>query len=295
MRAPIILSCLFYTTVTVAQPRYLIIMPAELTFPSVQRVCLDLRGVEKPIRVALTLVHASGSLLLFRRVIRNSRILECSRFRVPSPAGGREEVCTVHLTISNGRYFNVKEEKNVLIRRSDSSTFVQTDKPIYKPGQIVKFRIVTLNEEFVPLNNKYSVIELQDPNSNRIGQWLDVRPRQGIADLSFQLADEPSLGTYTITVGGTKASSTFSVEEHVLPKFEVFFEGPTQIYTLDKTFPLRVCGRYTYGRAVQGTVRVTLCQKAWQYKRPPRRFGADICEEFHGQVSWFTGSEQVSG
>ncbi|CAM4440186.1 unnamed protein product [Lepidochelys olivacea] len=285
MWAPIILSCVFYTMVTVAQPRYLIVIPAALTFPSVQRVCLDLRGVEKPIRVALTLVHASRSLVLFRRVIRNNRILECSKFWVPSPAGGREEVCTVQLTISNGRYFNVKEEKKVLIRRGDSSTFVQTDKPIYMPGQKVKFRILTLNEKFVPLNSKYSVIELQDPNRNRIGQWLDVRPRQGIVDLSFQLADEPSLGTYTINVASTKASSTFSVEEYVLPKFEVFFEGPTQIYALDKTFPLHVCGRYTYGRAVQGTVRVTLCQKAWRSKRPPRHFGTDICEEYSGQTT----------
>ncbi|KAM9173282.1 alpha-2-macroglobulin-like protein 1 [Pangshura tecta] len=278
MWAPIILSCVFYTMVTVAQPRYLIVIPAELTFPSVQRVCLDLRGVEKPIRVALTLVHSSSSLVLFRRVIRNNRILECSKFLVPSPAGGQEEVCTVQLTISNGRYINVKEKKKVLIRRGDSSTFVQTDKSVYTPGQKVKFRILTLNEEFVPLNSK-------DPNSNRIGQWLDVRPRQGIVDLSFQLADEPSLGTYTISVAGTKASSTFSVEEYVLPKFEVFFEGPVQIYALDKTFPLRVCGRYTYGRAVQGTTRVTLCQKAWRYTRPPRHFGTDICEEYSGQTT----------
>ncbi|XP_074927111.1 alpha-2-macroglobulin-like protein 1 [Chelonoidis abingdonii] len=153
------------------------------------------------------------------------------------------------------------------------------------PGQKVKFRILSLNEEFVPLDSKYSVIELQDPNSNRIGQWLDVRPRQGIVDLSFQLADEPSLGTYTIDVASTKASSTFRVEEYVLPKFEVFFEGPIQIYALDKTFPLRVCGRYTYGRAVQGTIWVTLCQKAWQYKQPPRHFGTDICEEYSGQTT----------
>ncbi|XP_074852505.1 alpha-2-macroglobulin-like protein 1 [Carettochelys insculpta] len=274
--------------------RYLIIIPAELTFPSVQRVCLDLRGVEKPIRVALTLVHASSSLVLFRRVIRNKSVLECSKFWVPSPTGG-QEVCTIQLAISNGRYFNVKEEKKVLIRKGHSSTFIQTDKPIYTPGQTVKFRIVTLNEQFVPLNNKYSVVELQDPNCNRIGQWLDVRPKQYIVDLSFQLADEPSLGTYTINVAGTKASSTFNVEEYVLPKFEVFFEGPSQIYALDKTFLLHVCARYTYGRAVQGTIQVTICQKAWPSKRPLQQFGTNICEESSRQVSWLSTLEQMRG
>lgn len=59
----------------------------------------------------------------------------------------------------------------------------------------------------------FPFLELQDPNQNRIGQWLDVRPKQGIADLSFQLATELSLGTYTISVVNPKVSSTFKVEE----------------------------------------------------------------------------------
>jgi len=62
--------------------RYLIIVPAALPYPSSQRVCLDLRGVEKPVRVALTLVHAAGNLSLYRKVLRNNWIFECSRFQV---------------------------------------------------------------------------------------------------------------------------------------------------------------------------------------------------------------------
>ncbi|NXQ82940.1 A2ML1 protein, partial [Nyctibius grandis] len=204
----------------------------------------------------------------------------------PQPAGS-QEVGTVHLRISNGPYFNANEEKQVLIRRAGTGTFIQTDKPIYIPGQTVKFRIVTLTEDFAPVNSK-------DPNQNRIGQWLDVRPKQGIADLSFQLAAEVSLGTYTINVVNPKASSTFKVEERVLQKFDVFFEGPAQIYASDKTFPLRVCGRYSYGKAVQGTMRVTLCQKA---RRRPQNASKDICREYSGLTTskgCFTTSVRTS-
>ncbi|XP_064904545.1 alpha-2-macroglobulin-like protein 1 isoform X1 [Columba livia] len=278
MWTPFLLSCLLYTVGIVTQPRYLIIIPAALPYPSSQRVCLDLRGVEKPIRVALTLVHPSGNLSLYRKVVRNNWIFECSKFQVPQPAGS-QEVGTVHLRISNGQYFSANEEKKVLIRRAGTGTFIQTDKPIYNPGQIVKFRIVTLTEEFTPVNSKYSMVEVQDPNQNRIGQWLDVRPKQGIAELSFQLATEISLGTYTISVVNPKVSSTFKVEECVLQKFDVFFEGPAQIYASDKTFPLRVCGRYSYEKAVQGTMRVTLCQKA---RRRPQNVSRDICREYSG-------------
>lgn len=62
--------------------RYLIIIPAALPYPSSQRACLDLRGVEKPIRVVLTLVHPSGNLSLYRKVVRNNGIFECTRFQV---------------------------------------------------------------------------------------------------------------------------------------------------------------------------------------------------------------------
>ncbi|OXB56301.1 hypothetical protein ASZ78_002126 [Callipepla squamata] len=256
MWTPFLLSCLGYTLRIVAQSQYLIILPAELSFPSSQRVCLDLRGVEKHIRVVLTLV--------------------------PKPAGS-QEVGTVQLHISNGQYFSVKEEKQVLIHWAGTGTFIQIEKPVYKPGQTVKFRIVTLTEDFVPVNNK-------DPHQNSIGQWLDVRPKQGIADLSFQLASELSLGTYTLNVVNPKASSTFKVEEHVLQKFDVFFEVPAQIYASDRTFLLSVCGRYSYGKAVKGTVWVTLCQKA---KSCPQDASKDICREYSGltaSMGCFTSS-----
>ncbi|XP_021250061.1 alpha-2-macroglobulin-like protein 1 isoform X3 [Numida meleagris] len=278
MWTPFLLGCLGYILGIVAQPKYLIILPAELSFPSSQRVCLDLRGVEKHIRVVLTLVHGSGNLSIYRKVVQNNWIFECSRFQVPKPAGS-QEVGTVQLHISNGQYFSAKEEKQVLIRRAGTGTFIQMEKPVYKPGQTVKFRIVTLTEDFVPINNKYSKVEVQDPHQNSISQWLDVRPKQGIADLSFQLASELSMGTYTINVVNSKVSTTFKVEEHVLQKFDVFFEGPAQIHASDKTFLLSVCGRYSYGKAVKGTVRVTLCQKA---RRCPQDASKDVCREYRG-------------
>lgn len=51
----------------------------------------------------------------------------------------------------------------------------------------------------------------QDPSGNRIAQWREVTPRQGIVELSLPLPSEPALGTYTISVQGK--SHSFSVEE----------------------------------------------------------------------------------
>ncbi|NWQ77756.1 A2ML1 protein, partial [Columbina picui] len=193
---------------------------------------------------------------------------------VAPPADGTEEIATVKLIIT-GEGVSIEEKKKVLIRKASSGTFIQTDKPIYQPGETVKFRIVTLDEEFMALSDS-------DPKNNQIEQWLNVVPQDGIADLSFQLSDEPLLGTYVINVTSAKAYGSFSVEDYVLPKFEVTFEAPNQIYALDKTFPLRVCGRYTYGKGIQGMVRVSLCQKIAPFL--PSASKPDLCQEFSNQT-----------
>ncbi|NXY13730.1 A2ML1 protein, partial [Atrichornis clamosus] len=193
---------------------------------------------------------------------------------VAPPADGTEEIATVKLTIT-GDGVNIEEQKKVLICKARSGTIIQTDKPIYQPGQTVKFRIVTLDEEFLVLNDS-------DPKNNQIEQWQDVVPRDGIADLSFQLSDEPLLGTYVINVTSTKTYGSFSVKELVMPKFEVIFEAPNQIYALDTTFPLRVCGRYTHGKGVQGMVHVRLCQKIAPFL--PSASKPDLCRKFKNQT-----------
>lgn len=53
----------------------------------------------------------------------------------------------------------------------------------------------------------------------------------------------------------------------VLQKFDVFFEGPAQIYASDKTFPLRVCGRYGEclgERSPQNCVSPSICLLSFQ-------------------------------
>ncbi|NWR28680.1 A2ML1 protein, partial [Tachuris rubrigastra] len=200
---------------------------------------------------------------------------------VAPPADGTEEIATVKLTIT-GKGVNTEEKKKVLICKTRSGTIIQTDKPIYQPGQTVKFRIVTLDEEFIALNDSVSQSWGTDPKNNQIEQWLNVVPQDGIAELSFQLSDEPLLGTYIINVTSAKAYGSFSVKEYVVPKFEVIFEAPNQIYALDTTFPLRVCGRYTHGKSIQGIVHVSLCQKIAPFL--PSASKPNLCHKFNNQT-----------
>ncbi|XP_009071666.1 PREDICTED: alpha-2-macroglobulin-like protein 1 [Acanthisitta chloris] len=280
MRIAILLSLLFHAAAAFHQLHYLVVIPAALHYPSTQIACLHVTCHEAKIQVNLVLERSAGHELLMQETTQKKKTFLCTKFWVAPPADGTEEIATVKLTIT-GKGVNIEEKKKVLICKTRSGTIIQTDKPIYQPGQTVKFRIVTLDEEFIALNDSISLF-LQDPKNNRIEQWLNVVPQGGIADLSFQLSDEPLLGTYIINVTSVKAYGSFSVKEHVLPKFEVIFEAPNQIYALDTTFPLRICGRYLHGKSVQGMVHVSLCQKIAPFL--PSASKPNLCHKFSNQT-----------
>ncbi|XP_039555573.1 alpha-2-macroglobulin-like protein 1 [Passer montanus] len=259
---------------------YLVVIPAALQYPSTQVACLHITCHEAKVQVNLALERLAGWELLMQETIQKKKTFLCTKFWVAPPADGTEEVATVKLTIT-GDGVNIEEQKKVLICKSRNGTIIQTEKPIYEPGQTVKFRIVTLDEEFLALNDSISLF-LLDPKNNQIEQWQNVVPQDGIADLSFQLSDEPLLGTYVINVTSARAYGSFSVKERVLPKFEVIFEAPNQIYSLETTFPLRICGRYTRGKSVQGVIHASVCQKIAPFL--PSASKPNLCYKFSNQT-----------
>ncbi|XP_043417749.1 alpha-2-macroglobulin-like protein 1 [Prionailurus bengalensis] len=111
-------------------------------------------------------------------------------------------------------------------------------------------------------------------------------PEQGIADLSFQLAPEATLGTYTVAVAGGKTFGTFLVEEYVLPKFQVDVVEPKQLSTVEESFLVKICCRYTYGKPMRGAAQVSVCQKAYTHHFPEAEWEQlpDRCKNLSGQT-----------
>ncbi|KAM8777502.1 LOW QUALITY PROTEIN: alpha-2-macroglobulin-like protein 1 [Rhynchonycteris naso] len=265
-------------------PNYLVTSPAWLNFPSTQNV-YDLSPGYYDIKFTITLETKDKTKKLLEHHGLKKSYLHCMSFLVPPPAAGTEDVATVPVS-GTGNNISFEEKKTILIQKQGTGIFVQTDKPVYNPGQQVHFRIVTLNSHFVPVNDKYSMLELQDPNSNRIAQWLEVVPKQGIVELSFQLAPEVTLGTYTVAVTEGKTFGTFSVEEYVLPKFKVEVVEPTQLSMIEESFLVKICCRYTYGKPMLGAVHVSVCQRAHTYWFEAKQEQlSDKCSNLSGQVS----------
>ncbi|KAI2656210.1 Pregnancy zone protein [Labeo rohita] len=167
-------------------------------------------------------------------------------------------------------------------------TIIQTDKPIYNPGQTVQFRIFTVDLNFKPIDETthslcINVIAMlfvvnpfsykQDSRRNRINQWINATSTHGkILQLSHTLNPEAPV---------------------VLPKFEVKLHKPNTVRANEEKIKLGVCVRYTHGHPVQGTVKMGLCKTMpfglyYPYQTP-------LCMYFMPQSLEFTASVTEEG
>ncbi|KAG8551451.1 hypothetical protein GDO81_004117 [Engystomops pustulosus] len=256
-----------------AELHYAAIIPSELRAHHHETLCLQLEEAKGESKVKISLHLNNKDTTLIDKSFQQESIFSCIEFEVPIP-GENEEVGTVTVFIENSGE-SVTNTSKVLVKKPYSRILVQTDKAVYKPGQTVKFRILSLNEDFKPENTL-------DPDKNRISQWLSVNLDQGMADLSFDLSSEPTFGEYSIKL--KEAFHTFSVEEYVLPKFEVNIQFPKQVLFNCDQFPVEVCAKYTYGKPVQGDFTAAICREANKYYWGVKPKEPTICANFSGKV-----------
>uniref|UniRef100_A0A674JV22 CD109 molecule n=1 Tax=Terrapene triunguis TaxID=2587831 RepID=A0A674JV22_9SAUR len=152
---------------------------------------------------------------------------------------------------------------SLLFEHKSISVFIQTDKSLYKPGQEVKFRIVTVDPDLKPFKTSLSIY-IRDPRGNLIQQWLAEKGDLGMVSRRFQLSTSPLLGDWSIQV---QVNVTFDFFV-VLPKFEVTLTTSLYYPLKDKDFTGIVTAKYTYGKPVRGSVTVTCIPVShWGSKR----------------------------
>uniref|UniRef100_A0A670YUZ3 CD109 antigen n=1 Tax=Pseudonaja textilis TaxID=8673 RepID=A0A670YUZ3_PSETE len=104
---------------------------------------------------------------------------------------------------------------SLLFASKSFSVFIQTDKAMYKPGQDVKIRVVTLHSDLKPYNTPVNIY-IQDPQRNLIQQWLTQNGKLGKIAKQFKLSKHPLLGDWSIEVRVNVMA----------PKFEVSLTTP---------------------------------------------------------------------
>ncbi|XP_075993239.1 alpha-2-macroglobulin-like [Genypterus blacodes] len=240
------------------EPHYMVAIPAVLEAGADTKFCTSLLEPNETMVMSVTLVSPEMNTLLFQKSF-DTDFHDCVQFKVPEVV----EQAVLELKVEvRGQTFHSTVVRKVMIKAYQPMTFIQTDKPIYLPGQTVNFRVVSLDTKFRPASELYNIVEVQDVNRNRIGQWVNITSNSKIFQRSYSLNSEAPEGTYQVivSIGERKIYHSFKVEKYVLPKFDVKITAKDEISIAQDDIEVEVCAKYTYGQPVPGSVEVNACR-----------------------------------
>ncbi|KAK7826261.1 hypothetical protein U0070_021275, partial [Myodes glareolus] len=233
------------------------LVPTRLYTETPEKICFHLYDLNETVTVRASLQFRSGSRSLFNELVVDKDLFHCVSFTIPRVSSSYDRAyLSVHI---KGPEHEFSKKNMVFVWNKVNAVFVQTDKPVYKPGQSVKFRVVSMDINLHPLDELFPLAYIEDPKRNRIMQWRDVTTETGLKQLSFNLSSEPILGSYKIVVqkqSGDKKEHSFSTDH-------VNTDGRTIGLCLRKTLVSlnSSCDRYTYGKPVPGHAKIRICYK----------------------------------
>jgi CD109 antigen len=139
---------------------------------------------------------------------------------------------------------------------------IETDKPIYKPGQTMMGRVVLLNAALQPQSGEVE-ITFHDAKGIRVGKFQSEVDEYGVAAFRLPLANELNYGTWKIRAesGGSRSVRDIRVEPYTLPRFELITSFPKTWALVDEVISGTIEATYFFGKSVSGTVGISA--KRW--------------------------------
>uniref|UniRef100_A0A8C6T1T9 Alpha-2-macroglobulin n=1 Tax=Neogobius melanostomus TaxID=47308 RepID=A0A8C6T1T9_9GOBI len=256
----------------------MVAVPAILGSGAEVKFCARLLQPNESLTTTVTLMSQNLTITLYKKESRQE-FDDCHKFMAPIVP--KDEAWNLQVEVS-GETFYSREVRKVLIRVNKPVTFIQTDKPIYLPGQTGNSYCADLSCLFII---KSFLFVSQDANGNRIGQWLKQTSAGKILQLSHPLNTEAKEGTYQISVSfeEDRIFHNFKVEKYVLPKFDVKITSDDEVSIAQEEISVKICAKYTYGQPVPGTLKLEICRPFDQYV-----FREEGCATFTVPMSTFT-------
>jgi hypothetical protein len=151
---------------------------------------------------------------------------------------------------------------------NQQKTFVITDRPVYRPGQTVKFKVWISQAQYdregaSPFAGRGVTVEVRDPRSEKVFDKHLVADEYGGVEGEFDLGPEATLGVYGVSLPGL-GGGNFRVEEYRKPEFEVTVAAPEKPVMLGDKIEAKVTAKYYFGAPVaQGKAKIKVMRTAY--------------------------------
>jgi CD109 antigen len=192
---------------------------------------------------------------------------------IPEVAEGQYQIQIKGSAFSDKASINV--ENSFLV-------FVETDKPIYKPGQTIHLRVLTLDSELKPTTELVTV-DVLDAKGIKIFHSEVTTDDYGMADVDLPLSNEPNLGVWKINAITDKSRTQLDVrvEEYVLPKYEVTVDLPKEWFLVNESITGKIGALYSFGKLVMGEVTIVASRYIGQWEEY-----ATLTKEIDGEIDF---------
>lgn len=152
-------------------------------------------------------------------------------------------------------YFGGEGGEDDVLTGEDLTSYIYTDRPIYRPAQKVYFKGILRQwgrDGYKLLDSKTVTVTIEDPNNGKLFEKELPLSTRGTFSGEVDIADEAALGSYNITaaIGEAKASGYFEVQEYKKPEFKVKVTGPKDFAAVGEKVKFTVAANYFFGAPV---------------------------------------------
>jgi hypothetical protein len=179
------------------------------------------------------------------------------------PTGNYEDLEHAEVQIS-GRRGDFEQKASIEMPISSRlSARIQSDKPIYQPGQIMHLRAVILDARGKALSNAKIKLRIEAPDHEAVHTIHMVSSKFGIVQDEWTIPDTGILGEHHITLSAEStdayqiARHTVRISRYELPAFRVTATPDRKVYLPTEQPRVAINGTYLFGKPVpKGQVKI---------------------------------------
>ena len=269
-------TAIFALAPTVGAVQPLVVAPAKITVG--QSVGLLVNGAATAGGLKVDLVDSTDSVLASVTAASAGGEAQTVQLAVPSSASpGSQQRLQIFKTSAPTTALATHTVTLVKAEETDASALiVETDKPVYKPGQTVQLRVLSLTSASLKPRSATVTLTVKDPSEFIVFRRELDADANGVVTARMPTSTEPPLGRYTVeasaangdgdgTVPGSgtvSGSGSFTLDRYVLPAFDVEIEpDSTAVFRGQAKIEGEVKAKYTYGEEMSGTYDVMVWQR----------------------------------